>query len=462
MRIAWLTILATLTAMGLLAASAPAGAQPALGTLLFADADNDRIYDIRDGGSLLGDPGFARGIFLAQDVCQGPDGDIFATELITGAIKLITAGGSFLAGPEFATGLDHPRGLACSDSQILVAEHGSGSIVDATAGGDLSAAPRWAVGLPDISDLYRDSSGTLWASTENGVWNVTSGGDFTFRPAHIVGGGDLRGMAEFEGALLVADILEDQVVDITAGGLYATRPVFATLNGPRHLVHVPGVGLLAAKIAEVVDISNGIEAPFADDFSEAWHGGFAYIGTCGPRALTTCRAASKASLSISEKKAGKEKWKASLSRFDAATTLGDLGDPANGTTTYALCLYDAADDLVAEVAVQRPLGALCGPKDKACWQAKGDRGFRYKDPAAGAGGARKLTAKTGRAGKGKIQLQAGNRASHDQSGLQTGVTALLAGETDARMQLYTSDGACFDAELDVRKADGEIFRAKGN
>ena len=40
MRIAWLTILGALMAMGLFAASAPAAAQPALGTRVSADAED--------------------------------------------------------------------------------------------------------------------------------------------------------------------------------------------------------------------------------------------------------------------------------------------------------------------------------------------------------------------------------------------------------------------------------------
>ena len=56
MRIAWLTILGALTAMGLFAASAPAGARPAPGTLRFADTDDHAAYfraDSHDGSSRM-------------------------------------------------------------------------------------------------------------------------------------------------------------------------------------------------------------------------------------------------------------------------------------------------------------------------------------------------------------------------------------------------------------------------
>lgn len=446
-------------------AAAPATAQPELGTLLFCDADNDRVHDIRDGGDFTLDIPFASFVLLVQDVCLGPNGDLYATELVSGEIKIITAGGSFNGAPPFASGLVNPGGLACSESQILVAETGTGTIADATGGGNVAGGPRYAVGLPNVSDLFRDSSGTLWASTQDGnIWDVSAGGDFTLVPPFATGGGFLRGMEEFDGMLLVADQSNDAVVDFTTGGNFAVLPVFATFFGPRHLIPVPGIGLLAAKVSEVLEISAGGDftgaTPFAEGFSEAFLGGFEYIGTCGPVALSGCRAATKASLSIVEQKPGKEKWKASLAKFDAPTTLADLGDPVAGNTTYALCLYDGADRLVAEVPVDRG-GALCGSSQKPCWKATGTKGFRYKDPEAAAGGAKKLTAKIGDLGKGKLKLQAANNAKKAQENLQTGVAASLAGATSARLQLDLTDGACFEASLtDVKKADGLRFKAK--
>ncbi len=304
MRISLVTRRLALAAF-LVAAAAPATAQPTPGTLLFCDADNDRVHDIRDGGDFTFDVPFASFVLLVQDVCLGPNGDLYATELISGEIQIITAGGSFNGVPPFASGLVNPGGLACSDSQILVAETGTGTIVDATGGGDLSASPRFAIGLPDVSDLFRDSSGTLWASTQDGnIWDVSAGGDFTLVPPFATGGGFLRGMGEFEGALLVADQSNDVVVDFTAGGNFAALPVFASFFGPRHLLHVPGIGLLAAKVSEVLEISAGGDftgaTPFAEGFSEAFLGGLEYIGTCGPTALSGCRAAAKASADEAE------------------------------------------------------------------------------------------------------------------------------------------------------------------
>lgn len=171
-----------------------------------------------------------------------------------------------------------------------------------------------------------------------------------------------------------------------------------------------------------------------------------------------CRTAAKASLSIVEKAAGKEKLRAKLQGFDAATSRANFGDPAGGTTRYDVCLYDGKSQVVAELNVSRA-GASCGAKP--CWKAKGTTGYGYKDPAAAADGVQKITAAGGAAGKGKLKVQAGNKAKRGQTALPTGLTATLAGATSARLQVRTSDAACFEAVLDnVVKSDATRFKAK--
>ncbi|RMD81168.1 MAG: hypothetical protein D6815_12450, partial [Candidatus Dadabacteria bacterium] len=71
----------------------------------------------------------------------------------------------------------------------------------------------------------------------------------------------------------------------------------------------------------------------------------------------------------------------------AETQLGDFGDPT-ATTTYALCVYDysaGTPSLALKVVV--PPGAG--------WQSRGSKGFRYRDPAGSADGARKIVLKPG-------------------------------------------------------------------
>jgi hypothetical protein len=86
---------------------------------------------------------------------------------------------------------------------------------------------------------------------------------------------------------------------------------------------------------------------------------------------------------------------------------------------------------------------------------------KFKDPDASAGGVRTLAVAGGPAGKGKLQVQAGNNAAKGQNALPTGVAASLQGASSATLQVLTSDARCFEAGLStVQKADGVQFKAK--
>ena len=178
---------------------------------------------------------------------------------------------------------------------------------------------------------------------------------------------------------------------------------------------------------------------------------------CQAAPATGCEAAAKASLSISEKKPGKEKLKAVLSKLTGGATQADFGDPVGGDTRVDLCLYDGADAFAGELVVDRA-GELCGPKQKPCWKAVKTQGYSYSDPAEASSGVKKVSLKGGDPGKGKLQVQAANKGG----AFPTGLAAALQGATGATVQLYTSDGACFEAGLgDVKKADGVKFEATG-
>jgi hypothetical protein len=88
----------------------------------------------------------------------------------------------------------------------------------------------------------------------------------------------------------------------------------------------------------------------------------------GPRAA--CVGADKAKVLIKEKKVGRERVKVALQKLAAPMTQSDFGDPVSGTTAYAVCLYDEAEQLVADLRVDRT-GETCGTKP--CWRALGDR-----------------------------------------------------------------------------------------
>ncbi len=178
-----------------------------------------------------------------------------------------------------------------------------------------------------------------------------------------------------------------------------------------------------------------------------------------PGAPVVCTAASKARLSINEKSQGKEKLKLDLSGFSSATTQADFGDPATGTSSYALCVYDDADALVGELAVERAQ-LLCGKKLAPCWKAQSTTGYAFKDAAGLSDGVRSLVAASGPAGKGKLALSASNNTPKDQIGMPTGLAGALAGATAATAQVHAGTADCYSADLsDVKTATSTEFKA---
>jgi cysteine-rich repeat protein len=181
---------------------------------------------------------------------------------------------------------------------------------------------------------------------------------------------------------------------------------------------------------------------------------------CPPAPDATCVAAAKASLVVNDSKPGREKLAAKLQGFASATTQGDFGNPASGSTRYDLCIYDPEDAGVAGLAVDEA-GESCGPKSKPCWKDKAGKGWVYADPDADASGVRKLVATSGPAGKGKLQVQAGNNAAKGQDELPVGIAAMLEAASSATVQMHTSDGLCYGALLStIKKADGVVFQGK--
>jgi type 1 glutamine amidotransferase len=179
--------------------------------------------------------------------------------------------------------------------------------------------------------------------------------------------------------------------------------------------------------------------------------------TCTFSPLSGCMTAGSGSVDVDERKPGKEKLKAVLKKIVAATSQVDFGDPVAGATAYAICLYDQGNQLVGEWLVDRA-GDSCG--SKPCWKAVSTKGYKYGDKAATADGVHKLQSKSGDAAKGQVQARGKNDASKGRLALPTGIPAMLAGDTQATLQLAASDAQCFTAVLGkVKSADLSRFRA---
>jgi hypothetical protein len=177
---------------------------------------------------------------------------------------------------------------------------------------------------------------------------------------------------------------------------------------------------------------------------------------CTTAPLSGCQAAGKTLVLVNEKTFGKEKLKVQLDRIIPPVTPPQFGDPVGGTTTYAVCLYDQTDGLVATMRVARA-GAQCGTSP--CWKVLSGKGIKYSDKLLEADGIQQIVAKGGEAGKGKIVIKGKNDIGRGQMSLPTRVAVPLAGNRRATAQLVSTDAACFSGTAtSVSTADGLVFK----
>ncbi len=128
------------------------------------------------------------------------------------------------------------------------------------------------------------------------------------------------------------------------------------------------------------------------------------------------------------------------------TMPGDLGNPLNDGS-YALCLYDGTNALVATAQVEGE--GACGAKP--CWRTSGSSGWQYQDKAAKAFGIAKVKLKSG---VGSAAF--GYQAKHANAPVVSLPLAL-----PLRAQLQIATGACFDATYPTAtRNDTSDFSAK--
>ena len=175
---------------------------------------------------------------------------------------------------------------------------------------------------------------------------------------------------------------------------------------------------------------------------------------CAAAPLAGCVAPAKGVLVVTEKTAGKEKLKVTLSKLQTELTPIEFGDPVAGTTGYNVCVYDSNDELRGQYTLDRP-GETCS--GKPCWSTVSDKGYKFKDKEASSAGIRKASVRGGDSSKGKVAVVGKNRGT-----MPTGVAAALADQTSATVQFVASDGICVGVALPtVKKADGRVFKAAG-
>jgi cysteine-rich repeat protein len=168
---------------------------------------------------------------------------------------------------------------------------------------------------------------------------------------------------------------------------------------------------------------------------------------------TSCHAAGKTSLVIRDQALDTRDqlvWR--WTRGDAVT-LGDLGNPVSGGTSYALCLYDTSGGTpsLARPPIVIPAGGTC--RGKVCWKALGTTGFKRADKDRTPDGVESVVLRAGVAGKSSIVLVA--------KGANLAPPSLpLAQDPAVTVQLRSSAGACFGAAYasPARASDAGQFR----
>jgi hypothetical protein len=154
---------------------------------------------------------------------------------------------------------------------------------------------------------------------------------------------------------------------------------------------------------------------------------------------------------------GKEQIKAKIDKIVQDTPLTLFGNPVNGQTDYAICLYDGAGARIATIRIPRSQ-QTCGTKP--CWKPSGSTGVKYSDKTLSSDGALLLQLKGGEPTKGKIQFKAKNNGPKGQLEMPTGLTLQLANDIKATVQVHISNGACFSGTVtNIRENSAVQFKA---
>lgn len=169
-------------------------------------------------------------------------------------------------------------------------------------------------------------------------------------------------------------------------------------------------------------------------------------------------------LTLNERRPGRESFNLRMrpTSLDPIENDDAFGNPVDGTTGVAACLYRPDETFLSELLVQRA-GDVCNRNLTPCWkQLRGGVGWRFRDTKGTSFGVHRIVAKSPKPTRGTLLVKASNLARADQTRMPTGLTGALQGATRARVQVLTSNGDCFDLKLDdVKRADGKRFRAIG-
>ena len=159
---------------------------------------------------------------------------------------------------------------------------------------------------------------------------------------------------------------------------------------------------------------------------------------------------------VNEKSFGKEQITVKIDKLLPTVPLSFFGDPINGSTGYALCLFDESNTLIATLRANRPRD-LCGTVP--CWKLVGGIGYKYSDKVLASDGVLQFLFRSGQAGTGKIVGKAKRNLGKGLTALPIGVAAQLTGDRRATVQLMSSNAGCLTGTVtNVREASGLLFK----
>ena len=183
-------------------------------------------------------------------------------------------------------------------------------------------------------------------------------------------------------------------------------------------------------------------------------GNGACSGTDAP--APSCHAAARTSLVIRDQPVDTRDqlvWR--WTRGDAVD-LAELGNPAGGATSYALCVYatSAGMPALARPPIAIPGGGLC--RGKPCWKALGAAGFKLTDRDRTPDGVESLLLRAGPAGKSE------HRPDREGREPRAAGAAAGAGSGGDGPACRNDAGACFGASYaaPAQKSDAGQFRDK--
>ena len=173
----------------------------------------------------------------------------------------------------------------------------------------------------------------------------------------------------------------------------------------------------------------------------------------------TCFSAGKSSVSFKDNTdTTKRKFSWKWSKGTAQLVQADFGDPATGTTSYNLCVYDETASLpVFKMGATVVPGGMCGTKP--CWKAISDKGWAYKNKLGNGDGITKAHLKGGAPGKPQVQVQA--KGSSLPMPAPVSGTEFFDQDPAVIVQLHNSSSAnCWSSTFDSsKKNDGTQFKA---